>query len=82
MMTEEEIYLEEWCNLRLRRIQVLVIVGATILALKHPEYVGPAAETLRRLIRDLSTLVERYMPDDVLAEWERVLRPREEEGAG
>lgn len=55
------------------RITLLAIFGASILALKHPEFTGPSAALLREALKQLVPLVCKGAPVDVLIEWDRIL---------
>lgn len=79
-MTEEENYLQENVIVGMRRVELLAVLGSCILALRHPTNVGIAAEVVRNVCRQFCPLVDRYVPAEVLAEWEQVLWPEGKEG--
>lgn len=68
-------YYEEEITIQLSRITLLSIIGACVLATKHPDYTGPAADLVKNAIRQLAPLVCRYAPQGTLAEWLSLSRP-------
>ncbi len=81
-MSEEEEYYREQVPVVMERIQIMTILGACILALKHPKFPDGAAAMTRDICRQLRVQVDRYVPGDTKAEWDRVLWPGKEGGAG
>lgn len=57
--------------LTLTQVEILIILGNLILALKHPDHVGPASDMTRRIATELvEILIESKfdIPEEVLRE--------------
>lgn len=80
-MREQEDYYREQVRVIVPRIQIMGILGACVLALKHPDFPCESAARVRKVCRQLCCVVDRYLPVDVLEEWRLVLWPEGEEGA-
>lgn len=68
-------YYEEEITIQLSRITLLSIVGACVLATKHPDYTGPATELVKSAIRQLAPLVTDYAPPGTIDEWLSLSKP-------
>jgi len=75
MTTQDEI-LEKEVSVDMRIMDMMVITGELILALKLPENNGPSADMARGIARTfMDTLVIEgiELPQDVLEEWKHAL---------
>jgi len=72
-LKELDTYWRERVTVEMDRLTCLVIVGAGILALRHPEYTGPSSLILRDTLRRLVPLCYEPVPEAVLREWDQVL---------
>lgn len=68
-------YYEEEITIELTRITLLCMIGAMHLATKHPSFAGPGADLVHHAISQLSPLVDKYAPKEVLAAWLPSYRP-------
>lgn len=66
-------YWGERVTIELDRLTVLTLVGAGILALKHPDMTGPSSLVIRSTLAQLVPLVYQHVPTEILQEWDRVL---------
>ncbi len=70
---ETAAYYEEEVTITMQRLTLMCIIGACILALKHPDAPDDVTHIIKTAIRGLTPLVDYYVPDDVLEEWDREL---------
>lgn len=72
-MAEATAYYEEEVTIHLPRINLMCVIGACILALKHPDSTNVSSDTVRTTVRSIVHLVDRYAPDEVIADWDKTL---------
>jgi len=66
-------WLREDYQIGMTGLQILVIVGHLILALRHPDNTGPSSVVARHIARQLCALICSHVPPNVLAEWQKDL---------
>lgn len=66
-------YYEEHVLISLDRITLMCMVGACILALKHPDIPTSNKSMLKGAILQLLPFIDKHVPDNVLAEWRQAL---------
>lgn len=72
-LRELNLYWQERVKLEMDRLTVLTLIGAGVLSLKHPGFVGPSAAIVRDALRQMVPLVWEYVPRATLQEWDEVL---------
>jgi len=72
-LDELQAYWRERVTIEMDRLTLLTLIGAGVLSLKHPDFVGPSAALVRDALRQMVPLAYEHVPRQVLAEWDRVL---------
>ena len=63
-------------TLTLSQMEILIILGNLILALKHPDNEGPSSDIARRIATELAEILidtKFDIPEEVLREWKKEL---------
>lgn len=73
LFTAATAYYQEPVTIVLDRITLMCMIGACLLALKHPDFKGPNADMVRTALKELIPFVDLHVPPPVLKEWNDIL---------